>query len=206
MKNGTFDFVGMCGFDLHDKTLGVVGTGKIGKNAILIGKGFNMKIVGFDAYPDASFAKEQNFEYVTLPDLLAKSDIVTIHAPYNETTHHLINKENISLMKKTAILINTARGDIVETAALFDALQSGKIAGAGLDVFERERKMKQGNTDGLDQLDMEIILKNKEIIAMPNVVATPHAAFYTNEAEEDICKVAVEDINKFIAGSPQNII
>ena len=172
MREGIYNFDEMSGFDLHDKTLGVVGTGKIGKNSMLIGKGFNMKILGFDLYPDQNFAKENNIEYVTLNDLLSKSDVITIHAPYNETTHHLINKENISLMKKSAILINTARGDIVETHALFEALKSGKIAGAGLDVFERERKMKQGSIDGLDLLDLQIIEQNKELIAMENVIAT----------------------------------
>ena len=165
-----------------------------------------MKILGVDLYPDTTFAEEQMFEYVPLSVLLSNSDVVTIHAPYNETTHHLLNKENISLMKKSAILINTARGEIIETAALLDALKTGKIAGAGLDVFEKERKMKQKTNDGLSPEDLEIISQNKEIISLPNVIATPHVAFFTNEAEEDICKVTVENINKFISGSPQNLV
>lgn len=206
MKSGNYEIDGMCGFDLHDKTLGVIGTGKIGKNSILIGKGFNMKILGVDLYPDTAFAEENDFSYVPLDVLLSNSDVITIHAPYNETTHHLINKENISLIKKSAILVNTARGEIIETSALLNALKSGKIAGAGLDVLEGERKMKQSNNDGLSQQDLEIIAQNEELIALHNVIATPHVAFFTSEAEADICKVNVENINNFITGSPQNLV
>jgi D-lactate dehydrogenase len=206
MKKGDYTFDGMRGFDLDGKTLGVMGTGKIGKNSILIGKGFNMKIIATDLYPDTTFAEEQGFAYAPLDVLLSNSDVITIHAPYNETTHHLINKENISLMKKSAIIVNTARGEIIETGALLDALTSGKIAGAGVDVYEKERKLKQKNTEEFSKEDEEVFNQNKKLIGLHNVVATPHVAFFTNEAEGDICRVTVENINNFIAGKMQNIV
>ena len=144
-KEKKFDLNNFRGFDLFGKTLGVLGTGRIGKNSIRIGQGFGMKILATDLYPDHAFAEENGVEYVPLDALLSSSDILTIHTPYNETTFHLINKENITLIKKGALLINTARGEIVETEALISALKSGILAGAGLDVLEAERKFKEAD-------------------------------------------------------------
>jgi D-lactate dehydrogenase len=180
------------GFDLSEKTLGVVGTGKIGKNVIRIAHGFDMKVVAYDLYPDMNFAKDNNFTYKTLPEVLAQSDIVTLHAPYTKENHHLINKENISLFKKGAYLINTARGELVETDALISGLDSGVIAGAGLDVLEGERMFKKG--DNIPMLDM------------PNVVMTPHVAFDTREAELRILQTTVENIKGFVSGTPINLV
>jgi D-lactate dehydrogenase len=180
------------GFDLSQKTLGVVGTGKIGKNVIHIARGFNMNVLAYDLFPDLNFAKENNFTYKSLPEVLAQSDIVTLHAPYTKENHHLINKENISLFKKGAYLINTARGELIETEALVLALQNGAIAGAGLDVLEGERNFKKG--DIIPMLDM------------PNVVMTSHIAFDTKEAEMRIMQTAVENIKGFISGIPVNLV
>jgi D-lactate dehydrogenase len=192
-ENGDFTIpVNVQGFDLNGKTLGVVGTGKIGKNVIHIARGFNMNVVAYDLYPDLNFAKENNFTYKTLPEVLAQSDIVTIHAPYTKENHHLINKGNISLFKKGAYLINTARGELVETEALVDGLENGTIAGAGLDVLEGERAFKKG--DNIPMLDM------------PNVVMTPHIAFDTQEAEMRIIHTTVDNINNFILGTPINLV
>ena len=119
-KNGDYTVpVNVQGFDLSEKTLGVVGTGKIGKNVIKIAKGFGMNVVAYDLYPDLNFAQENNFSYKNLREVLAQADIVTLHAPYTKENHHLINKENISLFKKGAYLINTARGELIEIDALF---------------------------------------------------------------------------------------
>jgi len=185
------------GFDLFGKTIGVVGTGKIGKNMILIAKGFSMKILATDLYPDTNFAEENNFEYVPLSVLLSASDIVSIHAPYNETTKHLINTENIKLMKKGSVLINTARGEIVESKALLEALKDETLAGAGLDVIEGERKLKRGGD--LTEEEKQNIEIAKEIINMPNVILTPHIAFFTHEAEAEITRVVAENILNFIS-------
>jgi len=180
------------GFDLSGKTIGVVGTGKIGKNVIHIARGFDMNVVAFDLYPDAGFAKENNFNYKTLGEVLAQSDIVTLHAPYTKENHHLINKENISMFKKGAYLINTARGELIETEALLSGLDSGVIAGAGLDVLEGERAIKKG--DNIPMLDM------------PNVVMTPHVAFDTKEAEMRIIHTTVDNIKGFVSGAPINLV
>ncbi|MBI3888175.1 hydroxyacid dehydrogenase [Candidatus Nomurabacteria bacterium] len=180
------------GFDLTGKTLGVVGTGKIGKNVIHIARGFGMNVVAYDLYPDMTFAKENNFSYKTLPEVLTGSDIVTLHAPYTKENHHLINKENISLFKKGAYIINTARGELIETEALALALQDGTIAGAGLDVLEGEKGFKKG-----DVIPM---------LGMPNVVMTPHVAFDTREAEIRIMQTTVDNIKGFISGAPINLV
>jgi len=180
------------GFDLDKKTLGVVGTGKIGKNVIHIARGFNMNVLAYDLYPDIKFSQENNFTYKTLEEVLAQSDIVTLHAPYTKENHHLINKENISLFKKGAYLINTARGELIETEALVNALLDGTIAGAGLDVLEGENEFKKG----------DII----PMLEMPNVVMTPHIAFDTREAEARIVETTIDNIKNFLSGSPINLV
>ena len=185
------------GFDLSGKTIGVIGTGKIGKNSCRIAKGFNMRVLATDLYPDQSFAEETGIEYVPLTMLLSDSDIVTVHTPYNETTHHLINKENIKEFKKGAYLINTARGEIVETEALVSGLKEKILAGAGLDVLEGERKLKS---------DGKISSPNLELVKMPNVVMTPHIAFYTKEAVAEILKVTAENIKGYMAGNLINLV
>ena len=138
VKAGGFSPAGLRGFDLAGKTIGVIGCGHIGMHMIKMANGFSMKVLGFDTHPDESIAHANNFTYASLPDLLAQSDIITIHVPYNAHTHHLLNKENMDAIKKGAYLINTARGAIVETEALVDTLKNGTLAGAGLDVLEEE--------------------------------------------------------------------
>jgi D-lactate dehydrogenase len=152
-----------------------------------------MKIIAYDVYHDDAFALEMGFEYVSLEELLAQSDAMTIHCPYLPSTHHLINQGNIGLIKKGAYLINTARGAIVETAALVASLKSGTLAGAGIDVLEEEAAMKAG--------DMTI---DQELIAMPNVIVTPHNAFNTKEAYFRILDTTVDNIVAFVNGAPIN--
>ena len=177
---------------MEGKTIGVVGAGKIGKNVTRIAKGFNMNVLAYDVYPDEVFAKQNNFMYKTLPEVLAESDIITLHAPYTKENYHLINKENISLLKKGAYLINTARGELVETEALLAKLQDGTIAGAGLDVLEGEREIKKGN--------------DIPMIDLPNVILTPHMAFDTKDAEGRIIQTTIDNIKAFMAGQPINLV
>ena len=138
----SFSLTGLRGADLKGKTIGIVGTGRIGKEMIKIAKGFGMNILAFDPFPNTNFAKEMNFKYVLLEELLKNSDIVSLHCPYSKNTHHLINRNNVGLIKKGAYLINTARGGIVETETLVWALQNGILAGVGLDVLEEEGETK----------------------------------------------------------------
>ncbi len=181
----------MEGFNLEGKTLGIIGTGKIGKNVIKIAKGFEMNILAYDLYPDLNFAKENNFTYKSFAEVITQADILTLHAPYTKENYHMINKENITMMKKGVYLINTARGELIDTEALIWGLKEKIITGAGLDVLESEK---------------DIIALNHELIKMPNVMVSPHMAFYTREAVASIIETTIENIKSFIAGKPENIV
>jgi len=209
VRAGTFSPVGLRGFDLSGKTLGVIGTGHIGAHVIKMARGFAMKVIGFDAYPNAELAHTLDFAYAPLEEVLASSDIITLHVPYNEHTHHLINKNNISSLKKGSYLINTARGAVVETDALVEALKSGTLAGAALDVLEEEGDL----TDEMSLLTaphpnesaLKITLENHYLINHPRVIVTPHAAFNTTEAVGRILDTTLDNVQHFAAGAPTNI-
>lgn len=210
VRGGAFSPTGLRGFDLQGKTIGVVGCGHIGMHMIRMADSFGMKVLGFEIHPDEEHARANNFTYVSLPDLLAQSDIISLHVPYNPHTHHLINKENIGTIKKGAYLINTSRGAVVETEALVEALQSGVIAGAGLDVLEEEGDM----TDEIALLSaphpneaaLKITLENHCLINHPRVIVTPHLAFNTVEAIERIVSTTTENIRHFAEGTAMNTV
>ncbi|MHB8842997.1 MAG: NAD(P)-dependent oxidoreductase, partial [Candidatus Aquicultor sp.] len=142
-RRGNFDLTGLRGFDLKGKTIGVVGAGSIGQHVIRMGHGFEMNVAVFDVRRDELLAKNLGFRYEDLDELLRISDVVSLHAPYNPHTHHMINRRNIHKMKQGAILINTSRGGLVETSALVEGLQSGILSGVGLDVIEEEGLIKE---------------------------------------------------------------
>ncbi len=195
----SFSLDGLVGFDLAGKTLGVLGTGRIGKNVITAAKAFGMNVLAYDAYHDDAFAAQMGFPYVDLPALLAQSDVLTFHLPYNQGTHHVLNMGNVGLIKKGAYLVNTARGELIETKALLAALRDGTLAGAGLDVLEAERSAKNGEAS-------EAVADDLALIAMPQVIATPHVAFYSEGAVEQISQTTIQNITAFIAGTPQNVV
>ncbi|MBI2314980.1 hydroxyacid dehydrogenase [Candidatus Daviesbacteria bacterium] len=208
--SGNFSFEGLRGFDLNNKTLGVIGTGKIGQNVIKIAKGFNMQVIAADNYPNNEAAASLGFIYQPLEEVLKQSDIVTLHVPYMPETHHLINRRNIFLMKKDSLLINTARGPVVETDALFQAITGGHLAGAGLDVIEEEVEIKE-EAQLLEQSKMstqeyKTILEDHLLINLPQVIVTPHMAFYTKEAEETILETTVKNIQGLISGNLENVV
>jgi len=209
-ETGLFSLEGLRGMELKGKTIGIVGTGRIGKQVAEIANGFEMKILASDPYPDEEFQKKISIEYVELAELLKRSDFITIHTPYNENTHHLINKDNINGIKKGAYLVNTARGPIVETEALVDALKRGILAGAGLDVLEEEGEIKDELNFLADPHPNEEALKNvlynHALMKMPNVLITPHNAFNSNEALREILETTLENIEAFIEGKPINLI
>lgn len=209
-RTGDFSLDGLQGFDLKDKTLGIVGMGHIGLHVARIAKGFEMKVLAYDPKEDKKIAKKIGFEYATLEALLAKSDIITLHAPDNKGTHHLINSENISLIKKGAYLINTARGGLIETQSLLKALSDGILAGAGLDVLEEECFVKEEaqllSREFPKTCDLKTILQNHILLQQKNVIITPHNAFNSNEALMRILDTTVENITSFMARKPQNII
>jgi len=221
-ETGCFSLEGMQGTDLKNKILGVVGTGNIGRYVISIAQGFQMKVLAFDAYPDQKLAERLNFKYVkNLEELLKKSDIITLHIPLNSHTYHLINKNNIYKIKKGALLINTARGGIIETEALLMALKDKHLAGAGLDVLEGEKAIKEeleiftsdkyrvcDLVEGYEtkEEDLKVLLQNRILIDMENVIITPHNAFNSKEALQRIRETTVENIISFLDGNSQNIV
>jgi D-lactate dehydrogenase len=214
LREGTsFDLSQLEGFDLEGKTLGVVGTGKIGQNVVQIAKGFRMNVVATDPFPKPELAKEFGFEYVSLDDLLSQADIVTVHVPYLPETHHLLNSNNLAKIKKGAVLINTARGEIVETEGLLSALKDGRIKAAALDVLEGERDLKEESIfistpdSKIERMEkMRKLVEDHILIDLPNVIVTPHMAFFTKEAVGRIMQTTVDNIKNFIAGKPGNIV
>ncbi len=209
VKEGSYDFHGLRGIDLQGKTLGVVGTGKIGVQVIKRATAFDMNVVAYDPFPNKLAEREFDFSYVTLDKLLSTADFITLHVPLLPTTHHLINKNNIPKIRQGAYLINTARGGLVDPAALLEALKSERLAGAALDVLEDENLIEdeeqiiQGKPT-LEQLKTNAI--NKMLIEHPNTIITPHNAFNSIEALQRIVDVTVENIRGFCGGKAQNIV
>ncbi len=209
-ESGEFSYDGLQGFDLRDKTLGVVGTGRIGRHMIDMGQGFAMKVVGYDPFPDKKLAKAKDMPYASLDDLLKQSDVVSIHVPYMKETHHLINEKNLPLMKTTALLINVSRGGLVDTNALLQAIKTGKLGGTAMDVLEEEGAIKdemgflQYGHPTADSL--KTILEDHELMRLPNVLVTPHMAFNTQEGVERIMTTTIQNIAAFLAGKPINVV
>jgi D-lactate dehydrogenase len=204
-----FSIEGLEGFDLKGKTIGVIGTGQIGLHVISIAKGFGMNVVAYDVRQSKMLSEVLGFEYVSLEDLLARSDVITLHVPYIKATHHLMNKDTFKLVKKGAILINTARGSIVDTEALIEALDQKILSGAGLDVFEGEEVIKEEKQLLHDPKNLEMLtslVKDHILLSKDNVVFTPHIAFYSKEALERILETTIENIVAFVSGKPQNVV
>lgn len=196
-RDFNFSLNGLVRFDLHGKTAGIIGTGKIGQIFIQICRGFGMHVLAYDPFP----VPDADFSYVSLEELLQKSDIVSLHCPLTEQSRHLINRDTIAQMRDGAYLLNTSRGMLVESEALLDALKSGKLAGAGLDVYEEETDF--FFEDRSDSIDRDTILSL--LVSMPNVVLTSHQAFLTTEALHNIAKVTLENLDAFFRdGSLQN--
>lgn len=206
---GDFSFEGLQGFDLQGKTLGIIGTGHIGLHTIRIAKGFGMNVIAYDVVKNGFMAETLGFRYVTLEILLAHSDIITLHAPYNAHTHHLINRTNIQKIKRGALLINTARGGLIETEALALALDQGILAGAGLDVLEGEELIKEERqilSQDFPADRLKTLVQNHFLLNRENVVITPHIAFNSKEAFMRILETTVKNIEAFLAGKPENVV
>jgi D-lactate dehydrogenase len=211
-RTKTFDFdpVGLEGFDLKGKTLGIIGMGRIGTFVAKIAKGFSMQVLAYDAYPKDELAQEIGFEYVDFEKLLSNADIVTLHTAYRPETHHIINQETIRLMKKGSYIINTARGGLVETAAIIMALEQGILAGAGLDVLEEECFIKEEkellSQAFLKTCDLQTVIQDHILIQDSRVIVTPHNAFNSIEAILRILETTVENITSQIKGENLNLV
>ena len=209
-RKGDFSLDGLRGFDLHGRTLGVIGTGHIGQEVIKIAKGFGMRILGYNRTERPDLADQLGFTYVSLDELLAHSDIVSLHLPYVPQTTHFINKENILKMKKGSILLNTARGGLIETEAILVGLNNGILSGAGIDVLEEEAFIKEERQllteQFLKEFDIKTQLLNHVLLTKDNVLITPHNAFNSQEALQRILDVTIEDLKAFSQGQQINSV
>ena len=185
-RDFNFSLNGMTGFDLYGKTVGVVGTGRIGRCFIDICRGFGMHVIAYDKFP----AKDADFEYVSLEELLSRSDIVSLHCPLTDETRHMINCETIKLMKKGVVIINTSRGALIDAECLLDGIKSRQIGAACLDVYEEETDFFFEDLSG--HIISDDILAR--LISMPNVIVTSHQAFLTEEALSNIAETTVKNI------------
>lgn len=191
VEGGTFDYHGLRGISLRGKTIGIVGTGKIGRRAAEIAHGFGMEILAVDQCRTLEVVERLGVTYTTLKDLLAKSDIITLHVPDTKETTHMIDADAFAAMKTGAILVNTARGALIDSHALLNALKSGKLAYALLDVLEHEQNFGE----------------NKELISHPRVVATPHVAFYTDDSMRKMFTDSFQSIEQWMQGKePEHVI
>jgi len=199
---GNYSLEGLRGFDLKNKTIGVIGAGSIGMHVIKMAKGFGMKVIAFDLNENHMMKELLDLKYVSLEELLSTSDVLTLHCPYTEQTRYLINMRNIHLVKKGALFINTARSEIIEPSALYYAIDNGIFGGAGLDVFEGEELALEENqmlTKNVPVENLEAIMKRNILLRRENVIITPHMAFDSFEAVERILDTTVRNIKSFIA-------
>ena len=193
-RDFNFSLAGLTGFDLHGKTAGVIGTGKIGRVFAEICKGFGMHILAYDKYPSA----DSGLTYAELPELLRQADVISLHCPLTDETRHMIDAQAIERMKPGAVLINTSRGALVDTEALIEGLRSRKVGAACLDVYEEEGDLfYEDRSESIIEDDTLV-----RLISMPNVIVTSHQAFLTREALNNIAAVTVENLLKFARGEP----
>ncbi len=193
VRDNNFSIAGLMGFDMHGKTAGVVGTGKIGKAAVEILRGFGMRVLMFDVYPDSGFAEKTGAVYVDLDTLYRESDIVTLHCPLTPENKHMISRESISKMKKGVMIINTGRGHLVNTKDLIHGLKSGHIGSAGLDVYEEETDYFFEDFSSTTITD-DVLAR---LMTFPNVLITSHQGFFTIEAMNNIGNTTLENIRLF---------
>lgn len=193
-----FSLQGLVGFDLHGKTAGIFGTGKIGRVAAEILRGFGMRVLAFDPFPSVEWAQSHGVEYTTPEALARESDVISLHTPLTPETHHIVRRETIQLMKPGAILINVSRGALIDTAALIDGLKGGRLGGVALDVYEEEEGVFFEDLSGQILHDDELA----RLLTFPNVLITAHQAFLTREALAEIARVTVTNLARFGRGEP----
>ncbi len=199
---GKFDLSGLVGVDFAGKTLGIVGVGQIGECLATMANGFDMEVVGYDPEPRDVL----DLTYVELADLYRRSDFLALCCPLNDATRHMIGRSAIAQLKPGVFVINTGRGAVIDSVALYEALEAGNVGGAGLDVLEMEHLLRPGAREPVGEKEAAIVALNKSLMLHQRVVVTPHMAFYTAEALERIREVTVENITRFLSGSPTNVV
>lgn len=198
VREQNFSLAGLVGFDLHGKTCGIIGTGKIGRVAAEIFRGFGMRVVAYDPTPQPEWAVRRGIEYVAFDHVLAASDILSLHVPLTPDTHHLIDAATVSRLKPGAIIVNTSRGKLIDTTAVIDALKHGHLGGLAIDVYEEE--------EGMFFEDLsDTVLQDDEfsrLLVFPNVLITAHQAFLTREALSEIARVTIDNLVRGSHGEP----
>ena len=224
VRTGRFSRERLRGIDLRGKTLGVVGAGRVGLHVIRIGIGFGMHVIAYDEQPHPFYSELLDFHYVPFEQLMRESHVVTLHVPLNSATRHMINRETLALCRSGVLLINTARGELIDSGALIEALDSGQVAGVGLDVLEDERVFRGGATQILGEkiaervrsaaapvaretsphrvTEFSKLVAHSRLLRRPEVVLTPHVAFNSHEAVERLSTLTVENIRSYIDGRP----
>lgn len=198
VREQNFSLSGLVGFDLNKKTVGILGTGKIGQVTAGIFQGFNCHVIAHDAQPDPDWADQTGVEYTGLDDLLGRCDIVSLHLPLTDGTYHLLDSETIPRMKPGAYLINTSRGKLIESKALIAALKSEHLGGVALDVYEEEEGIFFEDQSGTILKDDKLA----RLMSFPNVLITAHQAFLTREALDEIARVTLGNLVNFREGLP----
>lgn len=193
-RDHNFSIVGFTGYDMYGKTVGIIGTGKIGRVFIDICRGFGMNVIAYDPFP----IPDSGIEYVGLDELFARSDIISLHCPLTKETHHIIDEHALSTMKDGVYIINTSRGALIDTEALLEAIKSRKVGAVGLDVYEEEADFFFEDVSG-DILEDD---KLARLLTMPNVLVTAHQAFLTREALDNIASTTLENLKAFFADEP----
>ena len=207
VKGGDFRLEGLRGFDLKGKTLGVVGAGAIGLHVVRIARALSMEVLAYDVRESALLAEILGFRYAPLEEVLASADVISLHAPLTPATRHVIDRESLARMKRGVLIVNTARGELIDTPALVEALDSGQVGGAGLDVLEGEQMI----------IEESILLRGgrvppphleplRSLLERDNVIITPHMGFYSAEALQRIMDTTIENILAFERGEPQNVV
>jgi D-lactate dehydrogenase len=192
-RDDNFTLNGLLGFDMHGKTVGIIGTGKVGKVAVNILKGFGMRVLAVDTIPDKEFQKNAGFEYVDLDTLYRESDIISLHCPLTKESYHLINETSIGKMKQGIMIINTGRGMLIDSKALVEGLKTGKVGFAGLDVYEEEGEY--FSKDFSNKIITDDVLAR--LLSFNNVIVTAHQGFFTQEALHNIATTTLENISDF---------
>lgn len=208
-REGEYQFTGLKGWDIANKTLGIIGTGKIGARVAKAALGLEMKVVAYDPHPNQELTDKLGIEYMSLNELLAQADVITLHVPLTKETKYMLSKEQFALMKKGVVIINTARGGLIDPDALLEALESGIVCQAGLDVLEDEGLLKQSDNfheKHMLEHDYIVALADHALMHHPNVILTPHSAFNSKESVHNIVDTSIKNIEGMLDKTPVNVL
>jgi len=208
-REGIYEYGGLSGWDLMGRTLGIIGTGKIGAHVARIANGLGMKLVAYDPHPNAELAENLGLEYMSLEKLYAVSDVITIHVPLTPENKHMLSTEQFKQMKKGVVILNTARGGLIDADALLVALSNGQVSQAGIDVLEDEgllKEEKQFFSSYFKLKDYQMAMADHALMRHPKVLVTPHNAFNSKESIHNILNTTIENVEGMLEGDPVNVV